>query len=85
MSDNKILLLQKQVGISRYFYKLNNDLNRNQSGIIWINGPLHFIRHLRGYVNPDNRNRCRPFSTNKYNFMSRIRRVSNSLAKKRDY
>ena len=83
MFDNTIFLLQKHGGISRYFYELNNNLNRNQPGTSWINGPLNFNQHLRDYVNPDNRNLFIPFSTGKYYFNSRIRRVSNSLAKKR--
>ena len=83
MFDNTIFLLQKHGGVSRYFYELNNHLNRNQLGTSWINAPLHFNQHLRDYVNPDNTNLFIPFSTDKYNFNSRIRRVSNSLAKKR--
>jgi len=83
MFDNTIFLLQKHGGVSRYFYELNNHVNRNQLGASWINAPLHFNQHLRDYVNPDNRNLFIPFSTDKYNFNSRIRRVSNSLAKKR--
>jgi hypothetical protein len=38
MFDNTIFLLQKHGGISRYFYELNNNLNRNQPGTSWING-----------------------------------------------
>lgn len=63
MFDNTIFLLQKHGGISRYFYELNNNLNRNQPGTSWINSPLSFNQHLRDYVNSDNRNLFISFST----------------------